>query len=572
MPANSRVSRRGGRAELAVDAVAAEVFDERRKRIAARTRGLISPQRIIDCVQAATTRDLEDGFRIEREAFLECRESPQSDGLRHAFFAERKVGNVPELDRDTPTRRIGSIAIVGAGTMGVGIAHCCLSAGCNVLLLDKAADGVQRGAQAVRDLFAEGVRRGKVREDAAEAALSRLAAGTDLDALADVDLVIEAVFEDLAIKKNIFARLGRICQHGAVLATNTSTLDVDAIAAASQRPADVIGLHFFSPAHLMRLLEIVRGRETSQEVLATALALAKMLGKTGVVVGNCFGFVGNRMLYSYGRENQLLLLEGAPPQQVDRALYDWGMAMGPNAVGDLAGLDVGYKARQQRIDRPDDPRFYRIADLLVENGRLGRKTGRGMYRYDGEDGTPQPDPEVQQLIDEEAARLGISRREIDDREIVERCIYGLVTEGARILEEGIATRASDIDVIWINGYGFPRHRGGPMHWTRTGSAWPTSITRCANLPSVSANATGSHRRCWSGWRKTADDSTISATDRARLIHERSTSAEAKACPGRAFQGRCEHVRVRAPGSTSCSHGPEKPSPGHTSASCLRAVQ
>jgi len=258
-----------------------------------------------------------------------------------------------------------------------------------------------------------------------------------------------------------------VCKAGAILATNTSTLDVDEIAGATKRPQDVIGLHFFSPAHIMRLLEIVRGAATSAEVIATSLALAKRLRKIGVVVGNCFGFVGNRMLYSYGRENQFLLLEGAAPEQIDQAMFDWGMAMGPNAVGDLAGLDVGYKVRQERTDLPDDPRFYRIADLLVEQGRFGQKTGKGMYLYGDGSRNPKPDPEVQTLINNESEKLGITRRDIEPQEIIERCIYGLISEGARILEDGIAARSSDIDVIWTNGYGFPRHRGGPMHFADT---------------------------------------------------------------------------------------------------------
>jgi 3-hydroxyacyl-CoA dehydrogenase len=294
--------------------------------------------------------------------------------------------------------------------------------------------------------------------------LERFRSSSDFESVRDADLVIEAVFENMAIKKEVFGRLDAICRPGAILATNTSTLDVDEIAAATARPGDVIGLHFFSPAHVMRLLEIVRGAHTSNDVLATALDLSKRLGKIGVVVGNCFGFVGNRMLYSYGRENQLLLLEGAAPEYIDKVLCDWGMAMGPNAVGDLAGLDVGYKVRQERKDLPDDPRFYRIANRLAELGRFGQKTGKGIYRYEPGSRAPVPDPEVEALIRDEAAALGIEQRRISENEIVERCIYALVTEGARILEDGIALRSSDIDVIWINGYGFPRHRGGPMHF------------------------------------------------------------------------------------------------------------
>jgi 3-hydroxyacyl-CoA dehydrogenase len=272
------------------------------------------------------------------------------------------------------------------------------------------------------------------------------------------------VFENIAIKKKIFAELDRVCRKGAILASNTSTLDIDQIAAATSRPQDVIGLHFFSPAHIMRLLEIVRGQKTANEVIATSLQFAKRLRKIGVVVGNCFGFVGNRMLYSYGRENQLLLLEGAAPEFIDKTLQDWGMAMGPNAVGDLAGLDVGYKARQERQDLPDDPRFYRVADMLAELGRFGQKTGKGMYRYEAGSRAPIPDPEVHALIRAESERLGIERRDIAAQEIIDRCILGLVTEGARLLEDGIAYRSGDIDVVWTNGYGFPRYRGGPMHY------------------------------------------------------------------------------------------------------------
>ncbi len=447
-----------------VPAAPAGLFDAARARVSKRARGLVSPQKIIDCVERATTGTLQDGLRAEREAFLECRESPQSDGLRHAFFAERRVAKVPGLPRDAGARDIARVTVVGAGTMGAGIAYACLRAGHPVTLLDKDADGAARGADSVERLISAGLERGKLDADAARELLGRFSTGTALAAAADADLVIEAVFENLALKKELFAELGSLCRKGAVLASNTSTLDIDAIARASGRPADVLGLHFFSPAHVMRLLEIVRGRETADDVLATSLAFARKLGKIGVVVGNCPGFVGNRMLYSYGRENQLLLLEGAAPEHIDRVLEDWGMAMGPNAVGDLAGLDVGYRARRERDDLPADPRFYRVADLLVEQGRLGQKSGRGMFLYEEGSRTPRPDPEVAGLIEAEAARLGIERRDIGADEIVERCIYGLVTEGARILEEGIATRASDIDVIWINGYGFPRHRGGPMHY------------------------------------------------------------------------------------------------------------
>jgi 3-hydroxyacyl-CoA dehydrogenase len=453
--------------ELAVAPVDADLFDSWRRKIARKTRCLVSPRKIIDCVEIATRHSFEDGCRVEREAFVDCLKSPQSSALRHAFFAERAAARVPGLARDTEIRPFREVAVLGAGTMGAGIAYSCLVAGFDVYLLDNDRVGLERGTGAIRKLFDAGIERGKLDADAAADGLARLTSGTDYAELADADLVIEAVFESMAVKQEVFRKLGTACKPDAILASNTSTLDIDAIAAANGRPDSVIGLHFFSPAHLMRLIEIVRGRDTADDVIATSLALARSLGKIGVVVGNCFGFVGNRMLYSYGRENQLLLLEGAAPEYIDRVLYDWGMAMGPNAVGDLAGLDVGYRARKEHAERPDDPRYYRIADLLVEEGRLGQKTGRGMFRYPQDSRQPEPDPEVQRMINEEAARLGVAQRDIGAEEIVERCIYGLITEGARILEERIAMQSGDIDVIWINGYGFPRERGGPMHYADT---------------------------------------------------------------------------------------------------------
>jgi len=449
--------------DASVPAAEAGVFDATRKAMAARTRGLLSPEKIIQCVEAATRLDYEAGCTFERAAFEECKASAQSDGLRHAFFAEKEAGKVAGIDRSTDTRTVESLAVIGAGTMGAGIAYAALAAGLRVHLVDSDRNGLERGLKIVGGYVDYALNKGKLDAAAADELRQRLGSGTELDAVADVDLVIEAVFESMSVKLDVFTALDRHCRDGAVLATNTSTLDVDRIARATDRPQDVIGLHFFSPAHLMRLLEIVRGERTASDVVATALALARRLGKIGVVVGNCFGFVGNRMLYGYGRENQFMLLEGAAPEYIDEVLVNWGMAMGPNAVGDLAGLDVGYKVRRERDDLPDDPRFYRVADLLVEKGRYGQKTGRGMFLYDDGARQPRPDAQVAAMIRDEAERLGIVRREISAEEIVERCIYALVVEGARLLEEGIVERASDIDVVWINGYGFPRHRGGPMH-------------------------------------------------------------------------------------------------------------
>ena len=462
------------------------LFDERRKMIAGKTRGLISPQKIIRCVELSTQVDFDEGCEAERDFFLECKASPQSSALQHAFFAERAVAKVPGVTKETTRRDINSIAVIGAGTMGAGIAYSCLNAGCELVLLDNNDEGLQRGEATVRGLYEGGVDRGKINKAQMADGLDRFRISQSYDDLSDVDLVIEAVFENMAVKREVFGKLDAVCKRGAILATNTSTLDVDEIARATKRPEDVIGLHFFSPAHIMRLLEIVRGTETSAEVIASSLTLAKRLGKIGVVVGNCFGFVGNRMLYSYGRENQRLLLEGAAPEYIDRVLYDWGMAMGPNAVGDLAGLDVGYKARQERTDLPDDPTFYRVADMLAEQGRFGQKTGKGMYIYAQGSRSPVPDPEVQEMIRSEAERLEVEQRDISAEEIIERCIYGLIVEGARILEDEIATRASDIDVIWINGYGFPRHRGGPMHYADSIGAEKIcdAISRFRNIPGL----------------------------------------------------------------------------------------
>ena len=453
--------------DLPVASAADDLFDKSRANIAKKARGLFSPERIIRCVELSTQVTYAEGCKAERELFMECKDSPQSAGLRHAFFAERTANKVPGISKETSVVDIEKIAVLGAGTMGAGIAYSCLNAGYRVHLLDNNQAGLERGRATINKLFEGGIARGKISEESMLQTIDRLTLSENYDDVSDADLVIEAVFENMAIKKEVFEKLDAVCKQGAILASNTSTLDIDEIAAATKRPQDVIGLHFFSPAHIMRLLEIIRGSDTSSEVVATSLRLTKALGKIGVVVGNCFGFVGNRMLYSYGRENQFLLLEGAPPEQIDKVLYDWGMAMGPNAVGDLAGLDVGYKVRQERTDLPDDPGFYRVADMLAQQGRYGQKTGKGMYLYEDGSHQPTPDPEVQLMINDESAALGIERRAIDEEEIIERCIYGLINEGARILWEGIALRASDIDVIWTNGYGFPRHRGGPMHYADT---------------------------------------------------------------------------------------------------------
>lgn len=420
-------------------------------------RRLPAPPRIVEALASAAMLPFDAALARARTLFVECQESSESRALRHLFFAERS----PAPDRAL-VREVRQAGVLGAGTMGAGIATSLVTNGVAVTLVDARAEALAAGLARVEASIASAVRKGRIDAAAGAAAAARLQGAASLEAFAAADFVIEAVFEDLEVKRGVFAELGRLCRSDAVLATNTSTLDVDAIAAASGRAAGVVGMHFFSPAHVMRLVEIVKGGATSATTLATTQALARRAGKIGVTVGNCFGFVGNRMLYAYGREKELLLLEGASPEQVDEALQDFGMAMGPNAVGDLAGLDIGFQARRAWAGKPGDPRFYRVSDALAELGRFGQKTGRGFYRYDGAGGERRPDPEVRELIRAEAARLGVKQREVADAEIADRCILALINEGARILQEGIAASPADIDVIWCNGYGFPRHRGGPM--------------------------------------------------------------------------------------------------------------
>jgi len=366
-----------------------------------------------------------------------------------------------------PSPEVQRVGVIGAGTMGSGIATSCATSGLAVTLIDTQVSALENSVRRIHTTVDGAVKKGRITAAAGAAAQARICATTDMAALGAADLVIEAVFESLQLKQDIFRRLDASCRPGALLATNTSTLDVDAIASVTVRPQDVVGMHFFSPANIMRLVEIVRAAKTADASIARALRATQQIGKIGVVVGNCFGFVGNRMLYAYGRENQLMLLEGETAQRIDSVLEDFGMAMGPNAVGDLAGLDVGYRVRRERKDLPDDARYFRVADLLVESGRLGQKTGRGMYRYNADRRAREPDAEVDALIRAEAARLNVAARASSDTEIIERCMYALINEGAAILADGIAASPQDIDVIWCNGYGFPRARGGPMAYADT---------------------------------------------------------------------------------------------------------
>jgi 3-hydroxyacyl-CoA dehydrogenase len=438
-----------------------DFFAAYRKALPKPARKLAAAERIIRCVEAAVSQSFDEALALSRRLQEECRVSSDSAAFRHLFFAERG----PKVDASS--RQIAKVCVLGAGTMGSGIAISCATGGLDVTLIDTQAKALEAGIARVRSTLEGSVQKGKMSADAAAKALARVRGSAELESARDADLVIEAVFESMAVKQEVFGKLDAICRPGAILATNTSTLDIDAIAGATRRPADVLGMHFFSPANIMKLVEIVRGKSTSLEALATAAAVTKRIGKLGVIVGNCFGFVGNRMLYAYGAQNQLMMLEGATPERIDRALEQWGMAMGPNAVGDLAGLDVGYRIRKERRDVAEDQRYYRVSDMLAEMGRYGQKTGRGFYLYDPKTRERTPDPEVVELIRAEAQRLGVPQREIPDSEIVERCIGALVKEGEQILSEGIAASPADIDVIWCNGYGFPRTRGGPMFYGRT---------------------------------------------------------------------------------------------------------
>jgi 3-hydroxyacyl-CoA dehydrogenase len=441
----------------------APVFETARRQAASR-RGHIAPVKAIDAVEAAATLPFEEGCRRERNLFLECLASEQAKALIHLFFAERAVSKVRGLSKDVAPRPVTRVAIVGAGTMGGGIAMACANAGLPVLLKEATREALDAGLAAVRRNYQSSVTRGRLTEAAVEERLDRVRPQLTYDGFDTADVVIEAVFESLDLKKHIFAEVDRVARPGAVLATNTSTLDIDEIASATSRPGDVVGLHFFSPAYVMRLLEVVRGRETAPDVLATALAFGKRIGKVPVVVGNCRGFVGNRMMFPYMYEAQFLVEEGATPEQVDRALTDFGMAMGIFAVDDMAGIDVAWRVRQElgHFTAPGERRPL-VADKLYELGRYGQKRGQGWYRYEG-GRQPVPDPAVVDLIRATARDAGIPQRTFTDAEIVERCVYALVNEGARIVEDGSAERASDVDVVYANGYGFPAWRGGPMFY------------------------------------------------------------------------------------------------------------
>lgn len=438
---------------------------EFRTKIAKKSRGQLAPDHIVSCIQAAVELPFDEGMARERELFMELMTGPQSKAMRHMFFAEREAAKVIGLAKDTATREIKRVGVIGGGTMGGGIAMNFANVGIPVTMLEINDEALQRGLGIVDKNYSITVSKGKMSETQKTQCLGLIDGTTDYNDLSDVDLVIEAVFENLDIKKQVFTKLDAVCKQGAILASNTSYQDVDQIAAATGRPEDVIGLHFFSPANVMKLLEVVRGDKTADDVIATAMKMAKTIRKVPVLARVCYGFIGNRMLQNYFREAQLCMIEGASPEQIDSALQNWGMAMGPLAVGDLAGIDIGYKAREVLSDdEKGDPRTYRIADALVEMGRFGQKTGAGYYKYDPDTRARINDPEVTSVIEKTAAELGVERRNIDDEEILNRTMFGLINEGANILAEGIAQRPSDIDVVYVYGYGYPVHRGGPMHY------------------------------------------------------------------------------------------------------------
>jgi 3-hydroxyacyl-CoA dehydrogenase len=445
----------------------APVFAVARDAARKKQRGTIAALAAIDAVEAATTLPFDQGCQQEQELFANCLFSDQSKALIHVFFGEREVAKVPDIPKDTPLIPVNRAAVVGAGTMGGGIAMVLANAGIPVLLKEADQAAMDRGLANIQKNYAGSVKRGRFTQQFADERLQLIQPTLSFDGFAGVDLVIEAVFEGMALKKEVFGQIDAVCKPGTILASNTSTLNIDEVASATSRPEFVIGTHFFSPANVMRLLEIVRGKATSKEAIATCMQLSKKIGKVGVLVGNCRGFVGNRMFHPYVRESVFLVEEGASVQEVDSALYDFGMAMGPLAVGDLAGLDVGWRIRKEHrhLEKPGIRQAF-AGDRLCELGRFGQKTAAGWYKYD-EQRRALPDAEIEQLVRQWAAEANIPQRKISAEEIVDRCVYALVNEGARILEEGFASRAVDIDIIYVNGYGFPAYRGGPMWYADT---------------------------------------------------------------------------------------------------------
>jgi 3-hydroxyacyl-CoA dehydrogenase len=443
-------------------------FQFARNTVRAMAKNFPAPERCVDCVQQVTkVKDFDEGMRYEREAFLSLMMTPECKALRHAFFGERAASKIADVPEDTPLRAIKSVAVIGAGTMGGGISMNFLNAGIPVTILETKQEALDRGVATMRKNYEAQVKKGKSTQEKVEQRMGLLKPTMKYEDIAQADLVIEAVFEELGVKEQVFKKLDAVMKPGAILASNTSTLDVDKIAAFTKRPQDVVGMHFFSPANVMKLLEVVRGAKTGKDVLATTMQVAKTIKKTAVVSGVCDGFIGNRMIEQYSRQAGFLLEEGCTPQQVDRAVEKFGFAMGPFRMGDLAGNDIGYAIRQRRYVEKPDMRYSKTGDLLFKLGRHGQKTGAGWYDYQPGKRDAIPSPVVAAMIDEHRKALGITPRKIADEEIVQRLVYALVNEGAKILEEGIASKASDIDMVYLTGYGFPLHRGGPMCYADT---------------------------------------------------------------------------------------------------------
>jgi 3-hydroxyacyl-CoA dehydrogenase len=442
-------------------------FEKARVEVGKASRGFPAPLEIVACVEAAVNKPFDEGRKFERERFAVLVEGNESKALRHMFFSERQTSKIPDVPEDTPTRPIRSAAVIGAGTMGGGITMSLVNAGIPVTIIEMKQDALDRGMATIKKNYASTVSKGRLKQEEMDKRISLIKNSIHLDDAKDADIVIEAVFERMDVKQDIFRKLDALMKPAAILATNTSTLDVNAIAAVTKRPQDVIGTHFFSPANVMRLLEVVRGAKTAKDVLATTMKLGKTIKKVPVVSGVCDGFIGNRMVEKYGQQSLFLIDEGCSPQQVDAAAYKWGMAMGPLAMGDMAGLDIGWEIRKRRyVERPNFV-YSKVGDRVAELGRFGQKTGKGWYKYEAGSRAPVPDPEVEEIIKKYRTENKIKTRSISDEEIVERLIYALVNEAAYILEEGIALRASDIDMVYLTGYGFPAYRGGPMFYADT---------------------------------------------------------------------------------------------------------
>ena len=437
-------------------------FGFARNTVKAMAKNFPAPAKCVDAVQASVKRKFDDGMAYERELFIGLMMTPECKALRHAFFGERAASKIPDVPEDTPQRKISKVAVIGAGTMGGGISMNFLNAGIPVVMLEMKQDALDRGVATIRKNYEAQVKKGKLKQDKLDARLALLSTTLNYADIGDADMVIEAVFEEMGVKEKVFKQLDAVMKPGAILASNTSTLDVNAIANFTSRPQDVVGTHFFSPANVMKLLEVVRGEKTAKDVLATVMALGKKIRKTSVVSGVCDGFIGNRMIEQYGRQGGFLLEEGCTPQQVDKAIEKWGMAMGPFRMGDLAGNDIGWAIRKRRYVEKPGMRYSKTADLLCELGRYGQKTGAGWYDYQAGKRDAIPSKLVEDMIAKHSAAIGTTQRKVSDEEIVHRLVYSLVNEAAKILEEGIASKASDIDMVYLTGYGFPLFRGGPM--------------------------------------------------------------------------------------------------------------